>query len=75
MYQKVLTGLNSAIANEGEESTFWLLNLIYKDYPINMTMTSAPVLDHTTDLIEVHFDGRFVEVADLTNKGIKNTEW
>jgi len=40
-----------------------------------MTMTTAPVFDHTSDLIDLHFDGRFVDMADLTNKGVKNTIW
>jgi hypothetical protein len=66
VYQTVLTKLNTEIANEGPDNTFWLLSLISDAYPMNMTNTKAPLIDHALDLIEVHFDGRFIDVADET---------
>jgi len=42
---------------------------------MNMTMTKAPLFDNTSDIIEVHFDGRFIDTAHPENVGVLNSEW
>lgn len=40
-----------------------------------MMMTQAPVFDHTTGLIDLHFDGLFYDKANRKFNALANTEW
>lgn len=51
--------LNWKVYNEKIGKTFMTSSAL----PLNMMMTAAPSLNHTTDLIELHFDGLFYDEA------------
>jgi len=63
--------LNWKVHNEKTGETFMTSGA----HPMNMMMTQAPKLDHTTDLIELHFDGLFYDQAARQFEAEVNTEW
>lgn len=49
--------LNNMVAHQTENT--WDLSLLSKNYPINMTQTTAPSLVKDSHLIKLNFDGNF----------------
>jgi hypothetical protein len=57
-----VVGLNQRVANEGPYD--FDVNVGGDDYPLNLTMTEEPLMEH--DLIKINFDGTFHEPANET---------
>lgn len=50
-----------------------MLNLFDERYPLNMTMTRAPIADNVTKTMTISFDGTFFDVPNKTNHVDENT--
>lgn len=65
--------LNEAIANE---STYTFESTLISDLiPINATMTRFLEFNEDEELIELHMDGRVLDVATNTTLVSPNTNW
>jgi hypothetical protein len=49
-----------------DANTYMVNVLNNTHYPLNMTMTSAPIIDHESGLITLHFDGLFYDNQEGT---------
>jgi hypothetical protein len=49
------TTLNKNLRNQNADT--FLLSLLGENFPVNFTMTKAPLFDQTANLVEMHIDG------------------
>lgn len=54
-------------------STAFLLNLMDPRFPLNMTTTRAPIMDGSTNLITLDFDGTIYDSIEKTDHVVPNT--
>ena len=57
-----VNNLNDKVANEGPMT--WESDIISKFLPLNLTMTAAPEFSNKDGLINLHLDGRFLDVIE-----------
>lgn len=69
--QSIIDGFNAEMRNRND--TTFLTNVISAKYPLNLTMTQAPGLNGSSQLVTLHFDGLFYDVDEKTTHVGENT--
>jgi hypothetical protein len=64
---------NVKLGNEGPMT--FMSKILGKNKPINMTMTKYPQFRSSDQMIELHLDGRFLDVATQTIDVTPNAIW
>ena len=66
MVEGVIEGLVWGLNKKLENPDLFVVQLIDKLPPLNITAPTAPLMDEETDLISVWLDGRFVDKSTST---------
>ena len=72
--QQKVQAFNLELKN-ANATTFMTNVLNNTNYPLNMSMTEAPQLDATTNLVNLHFDGLFYDVLAKTTHVTSNNKF
>lgn len=66
MVEGVIEGLVWGLNKKLDTPDLFIVQLINKLPPLNITASTAPLMDEETDLISVWLDGRFVDKSATT---------